>query len=107
HKALHAAGRAVWEFLQHHAFVLHGRKIVRGRPALGRILGAPIERIALEGLERDGGIAEIFEAHLVEVIASDIYVEILAPIVLHALECDDAASGEYLDSIGPIAERRF
>jgi len=46
---------------------------------------------ALTEYERDGGVAEIFETHFVEIIAPDIHVEVAAPIVLHALVHDGAA----------------
>ena len=63
--------------------------------------------VGLEGLERDRLVAEIFEAHLVEIIAADIDVEILAPIVLHPLVDDGAAGDELLDAVGAVAERRL
>ncbi len=52
---------------------------------------AHIDLVALEGFQRHRAIAEILEAQLIEIVASDIDVEILAPIVLHPL-VDDAAS---------------
>ena len=54
---------------QHDALVLDGREIVGGRPVLGAVLGAPVDLVGLEGLERDGRVAEIFVAQLVEIVA--------------------------------------
>ena len=106
-EGLHHAEIADREFLQHHLLVAHGRKIVGGRPILGAVLGAPIDLIALEGLQRDGGIAEIFEADLLEIIAADVQVEILAPIVGDFLIDDRVAGREILDPVGARAERRL
>ena len=52
-ESLHDAEIADREFFHHHALVAHGREIVGGRPVLGAVLGAPVDLIALEGLERD------------------------------------------------------
>ena len=61
----------------------------------------------LERLDGDRRVAEIFEAQLVEIVAADIDVEILAPIVLDALVDDVAAGRELLDAVGAAAERRL
>ena len=68
---------------------------------------APVDMVGLEGLDRDRGVAKIFEPHLVEIIAPDIDVEILGPIVLHPLVDDGAAGHEFLDPVGAVAERRL
>ncbi len=106
-EGLHHALAADREFLQQHALLGHGREIVARSPSLGAVLGAPVDIVALERLERDGGVAEILEAHLVEVVAADVDVEVLAPIVLHALVNDRAAGDELLDPVGATAERRL
>src|SRR5262249_11243165 len=54
-----------------------------------------------------GGIAKIFEAQLLEIVAPDIDVEILAPIILHPLVDHGAAGNEVLDAVGAVAERRL
>ena len=77
-------------------------KVVGGGPVLGAVLGAPIDGVGLERFERDRGVAEIFEAQLVEIVAADIDVEVVAPIVLHALVDDVAAGRELLDAVGPL-----
>ena len=80
------------EFLEDDAAIFDRREIVGGGPVLGAVLGAPIDRVGLEGLDGDGGVAEIFEAQLVEIVAPDIDVELLAPIVLDAF-VDDVVAG--------------
>ena len=45
-----------------------------------------VERSPLKASTRDRRVAEIFECELVEIVAADVDVEVLAPIVLHALD---------------------
>jgi len=66
-----------------------------------------VELIGLEGFERDGGIAEILEALLVEIVAPDIHRQVLAPVILDALVDDPAARLEVLDPVDAAAERRL
>ena len=63
--------------------------------------------VGLEGFQCDRRIAKILVANLVEVIASDIDVQILGPIVLHPFVDHRAAGDEFLDAVGGIAERRL
>ena len=63
--------------------------------------------VGFEGLDGHRGVAEILEPQLVEIIAPDIDVEILAPIVLHPFVHDGAAGDELLDAVGAVAERRL
>ena len=104
---LHAARVADREFFQDHALLGARREVVTRRPVERRVLGAPVDIVALERFQRDGGVAEIFEPELVEVVAADIDVEVLAPIVLHPLVDHGAAGGEALDPIRAAAERRL
>src|SRR5262245_64536103 len=82
---LHDPAVALGEFLEEDALVLDGGEVVSGRPVLGAVLRPPVDMIGLEGLDGDRGVAEILVAQLVEVIAPDIDVEVLRPIVLHPL----------------------
>ena len=63
--------------------------------------------VGLERLDRHRTVAEIFKPQLVEVVATDVDVEIPSPIVLHALVDDGAAGDELLDAVGAVAERRL
>ena len=67
-EGLHHAEIADRKFLEQDALVGDRREIVGGRPVLGDVLVAPIDRVGLEGFERDGGVAEIFEVQLVEIV---------------------------------------
>src|SRR4029079_9819904 len=51
--------------------------------------------------------AKVVVTQLVEIIAPDIDVEVLAPIVLHPLVDDAAARHDLLDAVGAVAERRL
>src|SRR5262249_60887857 len=73
----------------------------------GDVLRAPVDMVGLEGLDGDRAVAEIFKPQLVEIVASDINVEILAPIVLDPLVDDGAAGDELLDAVSAVAERRL
>ena len=106
-EGLHRPEIADRKFLQHDFLVLHGGEIVGGRPVLGAVLGAPIDLVALESFQRDGGIAEIFEADLLEVAGADIQVEVLAPIAGGSLVDDRAAGRKILDPVGTRAKRRL
>ena len=106
-KRLHDPPTALRKLLEHHALFLDRREIVGRRPVLGAVLGAPVDMVGLERFDRDRRVAEIFEAQLVEIVAADIDVEILAPIVLHPLVDDGAAGDELLDPVGAVAERRL
>ncbi len=90
-EGLHHAGTADRKFLEQDALVADGREVVSGGPILGAVLGAPIDRIGLEGFKRHRRVAEIFEVQLVEIIAADIDVQRLAPMVLDAFVDDVAA----------------
>src|SRR5262249_26317276 len=105
-KSLHDPEAALRKLFAHHAIFLDCRKVVRGRPVLGDVLRAPIELIGLERLQSDIGVAKILEAQLVEIIAPDVDVEILCPIVLHPFVDDGTTRNKILDFIGTIAERR-
>ena len=106
-ESLHQAEISDGKFLEQDALVGDRREVVGGGPVLGEVLDAPVDRIRLEGFERDGGVAEIFEVQLVEIVAADIDVDVAAPIVLDALVDDVAAGREILDAVGPGAERRL
>src|SRR5207244_9679579 len=49
----------------------------------------------------------ILKAQFVEIVAADIDVEILAPIVLYPLVHDGTAGNEILDAIGAVAQWRL
>src|SRR5262249_18010021 len=106
-ESLHHAGIADREFLEQDAFVGHRREIVSRRPVLGAVLVSPIDGVGLERFEGDGGVAEVKELQLVEIVDSDIDVQIARPMILHAFVDDAAAGGKILDAIGPAAERRL
>src|SRR5262249_61729490 len=106
-ECLHRAAAADRELLLEHALVFDGGKIVAGRPVLGGILGAPVDLVGLEGFERHVGVAQVKEAHLIEVIATDVYRQILAPVVLDAFVDDAPAGLEALDTVGAASERRL
>ena len=106
-KACMTAEIADREFFQHHALVAHGREIVGRRPVLGAVLGAPIDLIALECLQRHRGIAEIFVADCLEISRADDDVEILAPVVVHFF-VDQRCGRARIPSAGrAAAERRL
>src|SRR6202034_1775200 len=65
------------------------------------------DRVGLERFECDRRIAEIFEPQLVKIIAPDIHVQRVAPIVGYALIDESAAGREFLQAIGAAAERRL
>ena len=83
-EGLHQAEIVDREFLEDDALVVDRGEVIGGRPVLGAVLGAPIDRVGLEAFERDRRVAEILEAQFVEIVAADIDVEVLAPIVLDA-----------------------
>ena len=104
---LHQAEIFDRKFFEQDALVGDRGEVIGGGPVLGDVLDAPVDRVRLERFERDGGVAEIFEVQLVEIVAADIDVELAAPIVLDALVDDVAAGGEFLDAVGAGAERRL
>ena len=66
---------------------------------------APVDQISLERLDGDRRVAEIFESQLVEIISTDIDVEVFAPIVLDALVDDIVGGRKFLDFVRAAAER--
>src|SRR5262249_28833178 len=94
-ESLHDSETALRKLLQHDPFVPDRGEVVRGGPVLGDVLRPPIDLIRFERLQRDRGVAKILKAQLVEIIAPDVDVETLGPIILHPL-VDDAASGHEL-----------
>src|SRR5262249_26204905 len=106
-KRLHDPAAALGELFQNHAPVLDPGETLGRHPILDVQLIVPIEVIGLECFECDCSITKIFETYLVEIVASDIDVEILAPIVLHPLVDDRAAGYKFSDSVGAVAERRL
>ena len=106
-KRLHHAEIVDGKFFEDDALVVDGGKIVGGGPVLGAVLGAPIDGVSLERLERNRRVAKILEAQLVEIVATDHDVELVAPIVLHALVDDVAAGRKLFDAIGAAAKGRF
>ena len=99
-EGLHHADVFDGKFLEDDEPVGDRREVVGGGPVLGAVLDAPVDRVGLERLQRDGAVAEIFEPQLVEIVAADVDVDGLAPIVLHALVDDAAAGRELLDAVG-------
>ena len=75
------------------------------RPVLGAVFDAPVELIALEGLERDGGVAEIFVAEGLEIACADDDIEILAPIVVDLFVNQCTTRHEVLQTVRSGAER--
>ena len=76
---LHQAEIPDGKFLEQDAFIGDRREIVGGGPVLGEILDPPVHRIGLEGLERHGGVTEIFEMQFVEIVAPDIDADARCP----------------------------
>src|SRR5262249_60157480 len=104
-KSLHHAGIADREFLEQDTFVRYRWEIVSRRPVLGAVLISPIDGIGFERFESDGSVAEVKELQLVEIVDSDINVQIARPMILHALEDDNAAARKSLDAIKCTADR--
>ena len=98
---------ALGELLEDDPLVGDRGKIVARGPGLGAVLDAPVRMVGLEGFHRDRRVAKILEADLVEVVAPDIDVQILGPIVLHPPVDHPAAGDEVLDAVGAVAERRL
>ena len=88
-------------------FSLDRRKIVSRGPVLGTVLDAPVRMVGLEGFQCDRRVTKILVANFVEVVAPDIDVQVLGPIVLHPPVDHRAAGDEFLDAVGAIAERRL
>jgi hypothetical protein len=61
---------------------LQRREVVRGRPEFGQVFLAEIVGAALEGFERGRVIGKIFELQILEVLAPDIDVQVLAPVIV-------------------------
>ena len=74
---------ALGEFLEDDPLLLDRGKIVSRGPVLGTVLGAPVRMVGLEGFQCDRWVTKILVANFVEVVAPDIDVQILGPIVLH------------------------
>src|SRR5262249_44241923 len=106
-EGLHQADIVDRELLEYDAFLSYRRKIVGGGPVLGAVLHAPIHQIALEGLNRDRSVAEIFVSQLVEIIPANIDVDTFAPIAFDALVNNIVGGREFLDFIRAAAKRHF
>ena len=63
--------------------------------------------VGLEGFQCDRWVAKILVANFVEVVAPDIDVQIVGPIVLHPRVNHHSAGDEFLDAVGAISERRL
>lgn len=87
--------------------MLDGGEIKASSPAARGIFAPPIELVALEGLEADGFVEEIFDLIIVEVIGVDADGLASAPIVGIALIGDGAASVETGQFVGARAHGRF
>src|SRR5262249_41816651 len=86
--ALHEALIVDRKLVLQDASFLDRREVIGSHPILGTVLVTKVELVALECLERDGQIAEIFVPDLVEVLAPGADAEVLAPIVLDPLVDD-------------------
>ena len=90
------------------ALVLHRREIIGASPSPWRCSRCASRRWSpLNASSATVSSRKYSIPHLVEIVAPDIDVEILAPIVLDALVDDGAAGDELLDAIGAVAERRL
>ena len=98
---------ALWEFPEDNPLLLDRRKIISRSPVLGTVLGAPVRVVGLEGFQCDRRVTKILVANFVEVIAPDINVQAVSPIVLHPPVNHHTAGDELLDAVGAIAERRL
>src|SRR5882757_4901053 len=107
HEPLHHAAVADRKLLELDATFFGGGEIVAGCPEQRAVFEAKVDLITFEGFELDCEIAEVLVPDLVEIIAADVDVEILAPVVLDALVDDGATGGEFLDAIRAAAERRL
>src|SRR5262245_25926434 len=98
---------ALGEFAEDEPLLLDRRNIVRHGPVLGTVLGAPVRVVGLEGFQCDRRVTKILVANFVEVIAPDINVQTVGPIVFHPPVNHHTAGHELLDAVGAIAERRL
>jgi hypothetical protein len=63
--------------------------------------------VGLEGFQCDRRVTKILVANFVEVIAPDIDVQPVGPIILHPSVNYHATGHKLLDAVGAIAERRL
>src|SRR5262245_55782100 len=103
----HDSSVALGEFAEDDPLLLDRRNIVRHGPVLGTVLGAPVRMVGLEGFQCERRVTKILVANFVEVIAPDINVQVVGPIVLHPPVNHHTAGHEFLDAVGAIAERRL
>ena len=88
------------DFGFHHIARLHRREIIVRRPARRVPLAVAGDRAGLEGLEHHTAIAEVVEAHLVEIVQAAVEVQPRAPPVGALGVDDEAARLKGLDAIG-------
>ncbi len=106
-EGLHDADVADGELVEHHLLLARRREIVGRGPVLGAVLAPPVDLVALERLQRDGGIAVVLVADGLEIVGADHHVEVLAPIIGDALVDDGAAGREVLQPVRAGTERRL
>src|SRR6185437_8869784 len=104
---LHHTEIANRKLFKNDALFPHGGKVISGRPALGAVLGAPVDLIGLEGFERDSGVAEVVETNVIEIVGADVHIDSVAPVILHALVDERAAGHEFLEPVRAGAKRRL
>src|SRR5262249_46844083 len=85
--------------------VAHRREVIARRPVERGEFLLEIDLDGFECFEGDLPVAIIFEAVLVEIIHADSHAELLAAVIGHALDLDEAALLEATDLVGTGAER--
>src|SRR5690606_11251319 len=83
------------------------REIVAGLPALRFVLRPEIELVRLESLKLHRSITKILVSDGVEIIVTNVGVEVRAPEVRHTLVGDGSARDHLRHPVRPRAERRF
>src|SRR5262249_26992926 len=83
-EGLHDAAALIGPLLADDPPFADRREVIASGPVLGAVLVAEIDLVALEGLEQDLRVLEIFVTDLVEIIHAEMYRKLLGPMVLDA-----------------------
>ena len=105
--ALHAGRQVVREVVLDHQPACHRGEIIGGRPVLRDVLAAQVDLAGLERFHRHGRIAEILDAHAIEVVGPLAGRPIHGPPVGPARIGDAASEFEVGDAIGAGSDRRI
>ena len=99
--------QVVREVVLDHQPACHRREIIGGRPVLRDVLAAQVDLAGLERLHRHGRVAEIFDAHAIEVVGALAGRPIRRPPVGPAHIGDAASEFEVGDTVRTGADRRI